>query len=321
MQKEKQDYYVYVFKRKDNDAVFYVGSGRLNRVNQKSSRNKECSEIMSTIGYYHEIIHDRLSRQEAREIEEAYIKSPLTGWKLTNKRLPTKTNELDTKVLAEFFYYDPTSPSGLRYAKNTYKNRGALIKSKDEVAGRIFKTKDGKALCWRVNLNINKVKYTFKVHRIIWCLLNEEIDEDLVIDHIDNNPLNNNIDNLRLIAHHVNTRNKKPPRTRNSTGIVGISINKGNQYNAEIIDIDGNRRSKSFSINKYGKEKALYLAAKARYEYLMSQPEHLRFSDTHSCIEELIKIITNFENKVNHEFDNSILSSRQFSTTESKGSC
>ncbi len=297
MQEEKRNYYVYVFKRKDNDVVFYVGSGRLNRVNQKQSRNKECSEIMNTVGYYYEFIREGLSKQEAREIEEDYIKNPLDGWELTNKRLPTKANVLNSKVLAEFFYYDPTSPSGLRYAKNTYKNRGALAKAKDEVAGRVYKGSNGEVLFWRVSVTIAGTDYTFKAHRIVWCLVHGSIDANLVIDHIDNNPSNNEISNLRLVTFLANGRNKKRVKGLSSTGIVGLSLSKGKCYKAEIIDKEGNRHGKSFSINKYGENMALYLAAKARYEYLDSLSGDRRYSDNHANLEELIKIITNFESE------------------------
>lgn len=294
---EKNNYYVYVFKRKDNDVVFYVGSGRLNRVNQKQSRNKDCSHIMNTIGYYSELIHEGLSKREAREIEEGYIKNPLNGWELTNKRLPTKTNELDAKVLAEFFYYDPTSPSGLRYARNTYKNRGALAKSKDEVAGRVYKGSNGEVLFWRVSVTIAGTDYTFKAHRVVWCLVHGSIDANLVIDHVDNNPANNEISNLRLVTFLSNGRNKKQVKCLSSTGIAGLSLSKGKCYKAEITDKNGKRVGKSFSINKYGEKMALYLAAKARYEYLDNLPENKRYSDNHTNLEELIKIITNFESE------------------------
>lgn len=38
------------------------------------------------------------------------------------------------------------------------------------------------------------------VHRCVYCWYNNEIPEKLVVDHIDNNPLNNNLSNLQLLT-------------------------------------------------------------------------------------------------------------------------
>lgn len=45
-----------------------------------------------------------------------------------------------------------------------------------------------------------------KVHRVIWRLYNGPIPPGLEIDHIDGDPGNNNISNLRLVTHAENIR-------------------------------------------------------------------------------------------------------------------
>lgn len=47
------------------------------------------------------------------------------------------------------------------------------------------------------------------VHRIIWSLHNGTIPEDMYVDHIDRNPLNNKIENLRLASPSQNSMNAK----------------------------------------------------------------------------------------------------------------
>ncbi|MNQ34023.1 hypothetical protein D3C85_474710 [compost metagenome] len=98
--------------------------------------------------------------------------------------------------LAEFFYYDETSPSGLRW-KRLY-NKGSNAKIGDVVGS------NDKGY-WRVHA----LGTHFKAHKIVWALNNKfENQEGLHIDHIDGNPSNNKIENLRLVEQYLNARNK-----------------------------------------------------------------------------------------------------------------
>ena len=57
----------------------------------------------------------------------------------------------------------------------------------------------------------------------------------------------------------------------------------------------GKVTSKRFPTRKHGRGKALYLAAKCRHEYLISQKDGSEYSHEHSGISDLLKIITDFE--------------------------
>jgi hypothetical protein len=46
------------------------------------------------------------------------------------------------------------------------------------------------------------------VHRVVWEMHNGQIPDGLEIDHIDRNPLNNRIENLRLATSQENKRNR-----------------------------------------------------------------------------------------------------------------
>lgn len=81
----------------------------------------------------------------------------------------------------------------------------------------------------------NFKRETFSVHRVIWCLLNGSLSGDLDIDHIDGNPINNKIDNLRVATRAQNMQNLKKARSTSLTGVLGVSfIEKRNVFRASI---------------------------------------------------------------------------------------
>jgi hypothetical protein len=168
------------------------------------------------------------------------------------------------EYLSEFFYYDESSPSGLRW-KKIYK-KGSTIK-----IGDIVGSNDGGY--WRVHA----LGTHYKAHKIVWALLNNFENQDgLHIDHIDGNPSNNKIDNLRLVEHTLNARNK-PKMKSNTSGIHGVCFqtvktkagNYVERYVAGWRDLTGKPRTKCFSVNKYGAELAEFLAQEYREHQIM----------------------------------------------------
>ena len=47
------------------------------------------------------------------------------------------------------------------------------------------------------------------VHRIVWESFNGPIPDDMDVDHIDGNPQNNALSNLRLLSHQDNLKARK----------------------------------------------------------------------------------------------------------------
>lgn len=163
------------------------------------------------------------------------------------------------EYLAEFFYYDPESPSGLRW-KRIY-NKSSTARPGD-VAGSNDKG------YWRVHA----LGSHYKAYKIVWALHNNFENQDgFHIDHIDGNPSNNKIENLRLVIGHLNARNK-PMMKSNTSGIHGVSFqtvktkagNYIDRYVAGWRGLDGKPKTKTFSVNKYGAELAEFLAQEYR---------------------------------------------------------
>lgn len=66
------------------------------------------------------------------------------------------------------------------------------------------------------------VDYTiYKLHRLIWLWHNGEMPSKH-IDHIDGNPSNNRIENLREATDAENMQNQRRARTNNKLGVQGV---------------------------------------------------------------------------------------------------
>ena len=69
---------------------------------------------------------------------------------------------------------------------------------------------------------VNKIAYG--AHRVAWALYHGKWP-DKQIDHINGNPLDNRIKNMRVVSVRENGKNKKRPST-NTSGIIGVYWNK-----------------------------------------------------------------------------------------------
>ena len=107
-------------------------------------------------------------------------------------------------------------------------------------------------------VKINNKSYLY--HRVVYFIHNDEwkihdSSTDNIIDHIDRNPLNNSIENLRVVTHQQNLWNRD---------VKGCSFNKANgKYKAQIR-VDGKVKYLGYFVNEEDARDA-YLIAKAEY--------------------------------------------------------
>lgn len=131
-------------------------------------------------------------------------------------KLPS-INTIPLSYIQSILKIDPTSPSGLTWIKKS-KTAGTLkaYKKNGILTGKKY---------WVMKVPCNGKRYDLIVHRIIFLLKDKLLDPDKEVDHIDNNSLNNNPDNLRESLHSQNMHNSKTP-INNTSGYKGIFWHK-----------------------------------------------------------------------------------------------
>jgi hypothetical protein len=128
---------------------------------------------------------------------------------------PTLTRE----YVAEILDYDPETGVFTR-KKSTHKNH------RGTTAGGI-----NNSGYWCIRVGANR----YLAHRLAWLLVYGEMP-DRMIDHINGNPLDNRIANLRMASPNENAYNRKK-RSDNTSGIKGVSAAK--QGLRARISVDG----------------------------------------------------------------------------------
>lgn len=127
---------------------------------------------------------------------------------------------MNKKTILEIFYY----LDGNLYWKN---NRGPN-NCKDKKAGSIKKNK-------YVNISLNKKMYL--AHRLIFLMHYGYLPK--IIDHIDGNPSNNKIENLREANQQQNSLNCKISK-KNTSGVKNVRFNK--KIKKWVVNININKK-------------------------------------------------------------------------------
>jgi hypothetical protein len=177
-------------------------------------------------------------------------------------------SRISIKDYEELFYYDISSPTFLRWKIDCYSGKGYKIKHvlAGDPAGSLNGTEGYSQIHYKRNM--------YRVHRIIFEMFNGEISKDYIVDHIDGNPKNNCITNLRAVEKKFNSQNKKK-QCNNSSGIVGVvplfyKNPKGvvyKYYKAEWSN-NGKKEYKIFSVLKLGDSEAFDAACKYRVKMI-----------------------------------------------------
>ena len=78
---------------------------------------------------------------------------------------------------------------------------------------------------YKLDLQDNRTRKRVRVHRLVALAFIPNPDNKPYVDHIDNNKLNNNLNNLRWCTQSENQQNSKLS-SRNTTGVKGVSFEK-----------------------------------------------------------------------------------------------
>lgn len=123
-------------------------------------------------------------------------------------------------------------------------------------------TKEGKLMIPRpggfIKLTSGGIGSRFKISRLVYQAFHGPLIKGLVIDHIDNNPMNNYYGNLQQITPRLNT---SKDRKNTSSQYTGVTLHKsrksrGLSYWAAAIRIGGKRRHIGYFDNEKEASKA-----------------------------------------------------------------
>lgn len=162
--------------------------------------------------------------------------------------------------LEDVFVYDETSSTGIRWKVDRFSGRYNNIVSAyaGDVAGSLDFKKEAYVTRFR--------KKSIKVHNVVALLHGFDISEG-VVDHIDGDPTNNRVGNLRVVTGVINSHNRRKQHN-NTSGVVGVTKWKDQRgswfWLARWQDSVGKRGAKSFSIMKYGDTESFKLAKEYR---------------------------------------------------------
>lgn len=251
--KNENRFYVYVHRLKETGEIFYIGKGAGHRMTSKHGRGRLWKSVVEKNEWYAEIHTNNLTSEEACVLEVELIAELKPEGNKQKKDISAR--KINYQDFEDLYYYDPTSPSGLRYVsgnrQSDYRKRVA-----GDVAGTLLKSG---------YFSVHYKSSNYAAHRVIWCLVNKCIIGKELVDHIDRDRSNNRIENLRLVTSSQNNKNI-PIKSHNKTGFTGVSYSKdANLYIAHWTDTERKAYNKSFSASKYGNDLSLALAVEYRH--------------------------------------------------------
>ena len=112
---------------------------------------------------------------------------------------------------------------------------------KNNKTNRILKHLNHRQGYKEIHLSKNGKRKIFKIHRLVAIAFLENPDNKPKVDHIDNNPANNNVKNLRWATSSDNSCNRGKQKN-NTSGFKGVAFHKPtNKYRAQI-NINGKKK-------------------------------------------------------------------------------
>lgn len=112
------------------------------------------------------------------------------------------------------------------------------------------------------HLQMGIMRKRYLVHRVIYYMATGVDPEDMVVDHINGDPADNRIENLRLATVSQNSRSRHKNRSDNASGESNVSWNTYWQRWQVSIGVNGKRVQRKFA----SKEAAVECARRLRKE-------------------------------------------------------
>ena len=134
----------------------------------------------------------------------------------------TSIKGIPLEYIQSILKIDANSPSGLTWLPR--KNVRFNSYRANKAAGNMDTDNKGYQ-SWKISITYNGKEYKLKCSRIIFLLHKGYLEKDDIIDHIDNNSLNNQIENLRECTISQNNQNSKMPKN-NTSGHKGVNWDK-----------------------------------------------------------------------------------------------
>lgn len=165
-----------------------------------------------------------------------------------------KHNDFDVVLLRELVSYDPKTGvltwkrrQGHHFDVKPVNLPRALSTWNARYAGREIKSSTSFGHV-ALHINIYGIRRRMMAHRAAWAIVHGEWPEHL-IDHVNGDPSDNRISNLRCCTSSENNRNKKIT-PRNTSGFVGVTFYKRTQQWRAWVKIEGKTKSLGYHDKK-----------------------------------------------------------------------
>ena len=160
----------------------------------------------------------------------------------------TSNQTLTAERLRELLEYDPETGAFTWRVSTSNRVRAG------SVAGHLHSK-------WYINIQIDGRLYL--AHRLAWLYIHGAWPE-AEIDHIDDDPSNNRLANLREVTNQKNHQNQRRANTDSSTGLIGASPKKG-KFQAQIM-INNKKRFLGYFETPEAAHEA-YIEAKRQHQF------------------------------------------------------
>lgn len=153
---------------------------------------------------------------------------------------------------------DENSPSGLTWLPR--ENSRCSSRFANKIAGCKHTDPKDSYKKWNLNIRYNEKRLNFICSRVIFLLHHGFLTKGKCIDHIDGNPLNNKVENLRESTRNQNNQNSRRPKT-NTSGHKNVCWDK--KSGKWRVRIQANGKRHYFGLYE-DKEEAIRVAIEAR---------------------------------------------------------